>query len=74
MKRDADATRFVTKAQAAAAILLALAIFALDVLTPLQGAVAVLYVTVILIAARGHGRRLVAGAAAICAGLALAAY
>lgn len=60
--------------QVVAAILVALGIFALDVLSPLQGAVAVLYTTVILIAARGHVRRLVYGAAAVCMLLAVVGY
>ena len=60
--------------QAVAAIIVAMGIFALDVLSPLQGAVAVLYTTVVLIAARGHVRKLVYLSAVICAVLAVSGY
>lgn len=43
----------------AAALAVALAIFALDALSPLQGAVAVLYTLVVLMVARNHDRQLV---------------
>lgn len=57
-----------------AAMALALVIFALDVLSPLQGAVAVLYTIVVVIAARSGSRRLVLASGAFCAALALAGY
>ncbi len=60
--------------QAVAAIIVAMGIFALDVLSPLQGAVAVLYTTVVLIAGRGHVRKLVYLAAVICTVLAVSGY
>jgi len=58
---------FGTRAQILAALLLALAVFLIDALTPLDIAIAVLYVVVVLvIAASGSRRRtLVAGAACI---------
>lgn len=57
-----------------AAITLAFAIFALDSLSPLQGAVAVLYTTVILIAAKSQRRRMVIVATALSLILALSGY
>ena len=65
MQGDADSRRLARRLTGLAALLFALAIFALDVLTPLQGAVAVLYTVIVLIASRGHGRGLIllAGAA-----------
>ncbi len=56
------------------AALLALAIFALDILSPLQGAVAVLYTIVVLVAARAHVRRQVFVAGTACALLAMTGY
>ncbi len=56
------------------AMLLALGIFALDVLSPLQGAVAVLYVVVILLVAREQRRSLVVFFAVLCATMAMAGY
>lgn len=69
-----EARRLAMRLQAVAATLLAVGIFALDVLSPLQGAVAVLYTTVILIAARGQARGLVAAAATTCGILAVVGY
>jgi len=74
MRGDPEAKRLAARVQAAAAIVVALGIFALDILSPLQGAVAVLYTTVILIAARGHTGKLVYASAAVCTFLAMAAY
>jgi PAS domain S-box-containing protein len=74
MRGDADARRLATRLQMAAAILLALAIFTLDALTPLQGAVAVLYTTVVLVAARANDRRLMILAGLVCALLAMSGY
>lgn len=74
MRGDPEARRLAARVQAAAAIVVALGIFALDILSPLQGAVAVLYTTVILIAARGHVRKLVYASATVCTFLAIAAY
>jgi PAS domain S-box-containing protein len=53
---------------------LALAVFLVDLLTPLEGAVAVLYVVAILVAARTSRRRDIVVAAASCAVLTIAAY
>lgn len=72
--RDGAGARRLTTKLVAAAIVIALLIFALDVFTPLQGAVAVLYTTVVLIAARTHRLGLVYGAAAACVLLALLGY
>jgi PAS domain S-box-containing protein len=58
----------------AMATLLALAIFALDVLSPLQGAVAVLYTIVVLVVAREQRRSAVHAAGALCAALAVLGY
>jgi PAS domain S-box-containing protein len=52
----------------------ALAIFALDVLSPLQGAVAVLYTTVILAVAREQSTSKLAAAGCVCGALALIGY
>jgi PAS domain S-box-containing protein len=57
-----------------ASTLLALAVFLIDVLTPLEGAVAVLYVVVILLAAKTGRRNDIIIAAAGCAVLTVAAY
>ena len=49
-------------------------IFALDVLSPLQGAVAVLYTIVVLMVAREQRRLAVHSAGAVCASLAILGY
>ena len=54
--------------------LLAFAVFLVDVLTPLEGAVAVLYVVAILLAARTTHREDILVAATCCAILTIAAY
>lgn len=56
------------------AAVLALSIFALDVLSPLQGAVAVLYTTVVVLVGRTHSRGRILSAAALCAVLAFIGY
>lgn len=53
---------------------LALAVFMVDVLTPLEGAVAVLYVVAILLAARTNRRNDIIVAAIGCAALTMTAY
>lgn len=53
---------------------LALAVFLVDVLTPLEGAVAVLYVVAILLAAKTNRRDDIIAAAAGCIVLTIAAY
>jgi PAS domain S-box-containing protein len=53
---------------------LAFAVFLVDVLTPLEGAVAVLYVIAILLAAKTSHRNDIVVAAAGCAALTIAAY
>ena len=54
--------------------ILALTVFLVDVLTPLEGAVAVLYVVAILLAARTFRRADIVVAAASCVVLTIAAY
>jgi hypothetical protein len=71
---DRQARQVVCAVHGAVAFALALGIFALDVLSPLQGAVAVLYTIVVLVAARPGLRRLVFAAGGVCAGLALLGY
>jgi PAS domain S-box-containing protein len=56
------------------AVALALAIFALDVISPLQGAVAVLYTAVILLVAREQRRAYIYLAGLGCAALAILGY
>ncbi|QOL82692.1 sensor histidine kinase [Pseudooceanicola spongiae] len=65
---------FATTALVAVAMSLALGIFALDVLSPLQGAVAVLYTIVVMITTRTASRRIVLATGGICALLAVAGY
>lgn len=74
MRGDARGQRLVIHLRLAGAAMVALAIFALDVLSPLQGAVAVLYTTVVLLTARTGERDLVIAAGTIGAGLAVTAY
>ena len=74
MQGNREAGRLATHLYAAAATVLALGIFALDILSPLQGAVAVLYTAVVLVAARSQTRYLIWCAGAGGAGLASAAY
>ncbi|KYH01443.1 PAS domain-containing sensor histidine kinase [Bradyrhizobium sp. DOA1] len=54
--------------------MLAVAVFLIDVLTPLEGAVAVLYVVAILLAARTNRRNDIVVAASGCAVLTITAY
>jgi PAS domain S-box-containing protein len=63
-----------THIHAVAALLLSVCIFALDVLSPLQGGVAVLYCTVVLLSSRGQVAGQVYWAAVICTVLAVAGY
>ena len=74
MRGDGVAAPWVAYAQMGVAALLALGVFALDILSPLQGAVAVLYTVVVLIVAREQRRQAVLAAGAICAGLAILGY
>jgi len=74
MGHEAERRRLAAQAQSVATVLLALGIFALDVLSPLQGAVAVLYTTVVLLATRAHSRELTLSAGFVCALLAVAGY
>ncbi len=74
MAQEADAKRLAAQVQAVGTVFLALAIFALDILSPLQGAVAVLYTTVVLLATRTNSREQTMVAGMICALLAVAGY
>ncbi|MCW1431772.1 sensor histidine kinase [Novosphingobium sp. JCM 18896] len=74
MRGDARGQRLVIHLRMAGAAVVALAIFALDVLSPLQGAVAVLYTTVVLLSARTGQRDLVIATGTVGAGLAVLAY
>ncbi|HUD30697.1 MAG TPA: ATP-binding protein [Novosphingobium sp.] len=74
MRGDADARTVVNRIYAGGAMVLALGIFALDALSPLQGAVAVLYTTVVVLVGRTHSRRLIRWAALLCALLAVIGY
>jgi PAS domain S-box-containing protein len=66
--------RWLASGRMGMAALLALGLFALDVLSPFQGAVAVLYTVVVLIVAREQKRDAVLAAGATCAGFAIVAY
>jgi two-component system sensor kinase FixL len=57
MRDDASGRRLAGRLHGATAMVLALAVFALDVLSPLQGAVAVLYTIVVVMSSRSHDRR-----------------
>ncbi|MDB5704194.1 MAG: hypothetical protein JWN66_1310 [Sphingomonas bacterium] len=74
MRGDAKSKELAGRLYLLVAFGMALAIFSLDVLSPLQGAVAVLYTTVILVAARSHQRPLIAVAGILCCLLAILAY
>jgi len=74
MRGDAEGRRLAGRLQAAAAMLLALGIFALDVLSPLQGAVAVLYTTAVLIVALGNDRVMIIASGLVGVVLAVAGY
>ena len=74
MRGDIQSRRLARQFHMIAAVMLALAIFSLDVLSPLQGAAAVLYTTVILVAARSHDRRLIVLAGGFCFVLSLVGY
>lgn len=74
IRGDSGARRGMAVFHAAAASVLAIGILALDILSPLQGAVAVLYTIVVLIAARPGLRALVYAAGATSVVLALAGY
>ncbi|MET3711880.1 PAS domain S-box-containing protein [Sphingomonas trueperi] len=60
--------------QSIATAALAMGIFALDVLSPLQGAVAVLYTCVVFISIRAGSRNLTVSVALACAVLSITAY
>jgi PAS domain S-box-containing protein len=74
MRGDREARGWIAAMQIGGAGVLALGIFALDVLSPLQGAVAVLYTTVVLIVAREQVRNWVLAAGSLCSLLAISSY
>lgn len=74
MRDDVVGKRLARRVHGLAALALALAIFALDVLSPLQGAVAVLYTIVVVMAARSHDRDLIATAGVTGLVMALIGY
>jgi|LUMT01.1.fsa_nt_gb PAS domain S-box-containing protein len=74
MRGDADARRLGARLHGAMAATLALVIFALDILSPLQGAVAVLYTTVVLVASRSQMRALIWAAGSLTILLAVTGY
>jgi len=74
MRGDAEAKRLSMRLHLGASLALALSIFAMDALSPLQGAVAVLYTTVVVLAARSHNRSLVVAAGMLCTLLTILGY
>jgi len=74
MRGDAEARRLANRLSAVGGLVLALSIFSLDVQSPLQGAVAVLYTTVVLAIARDGSRTTIIASGSVCAILALLAY
>ena len=62
------------RARLALAAVIALLIFCADILSPLQGAIAVLYITVILLVAGSGGRRSVLWTGLLCAVLTTIAF
>lgn len=74
MGEDIAGRRLARLVHGAVAAALALAIFALDALSPLQGAVAVLYTIVVLLASRGQDRVLIIAAGAGGVALAITGY
>lgn len=74
MRGDKTAKRWMTAMRTGGAVALALGIFALDILSPLQGAVAVLYTSVILMVAREQARLHILAAGTACAMLAIISY
>jgi len=74
MRGGAEGRRLAGRLQTTVAMALMLAICALDVLTPLQGAVAVLYTTVVLTVALGNDRGAIVVTGVVCSLLAIAGY
>ncbi len=74
MREETESLQLSKRIYGISALVLALAIFALDVLTPLQGAVAVLYTIVVLLVSRGHNRTLLIVAGLLSASLAFGGY
>jgi C4-dicarboxylate-specific signal transduction histidine kinase len=74
MRGDREGRRLAARLRTATAMVVALGILALDILSPLQGAVAVLYTTVVLIASRSNDRIMVIATGLVCALLAMIGY
>jgi signal transduction histidine kinase len=74
MRDDAGGRKLARQIHGAAAMVLALSVFALDVLSPLQGAVAVLYTIVVVMSSRSHDRRTMLWTGAAVFGMAVAGY
>ena len=74
MSENGKPMRWLVSGKIGMAALLALGLFALDVLSPFQGAVAVLYTVVVLIVAREQQHGAVLAAGATCACFAIVAY
>jgi two-component system sensor kinase FixL len=74
MHGDGEARQWMAATRIGMAAMPALGIFALDVLSPLQGAVAVLYTIVVLVVARDQSRSAVHVAGMVCAALAIVGY
>ena len=75
-RNGAEASLFTRRKRwfQAAALLIGAGIFASDLLTPLQGAVAVLYIIVVLLIAQTGGRRAVVTTGILCGWLAITAW
>ncbi|HWL69730.1 MAG TPA: ATP-binding protein [Geminicoccus sp.] len=74
MRDDAAGRRLTRRVYGGAALFIGVAIFALDVLSPLQGAVAVLYTSSVLLASRTYNRAEIMAAGALGALLAVSGY
>lgn len=74
MRDDLSGRRMAGRIHGAAAMVLALAVFALDVLSPLQGAVAVLYTIVVVMSSRSHDRRTMLWTGAAVLAMAVSGY
>lgn len=74
MRDDAEGRHLTRRVHGGVAAVVGLAILALDILSPLQGAVAVLYTTIVLLASFSHDRVPIIVAGAIGALLAIVGY
>ncbi|UZK66995.1 sensor histidine kinase [Sphingomonas sp. M1-B02] len=74
MRDDPNGRLLAVRIHGVAALSLALAVFALDVLSPLQGAVAVLYTIVVVMSSRSHDRRMMLATGAVVFAMAVSGY